>query len=218
MVTPTTTALPRKGQTTRHAILARATALASREGLDGVTIGRLAEEMGLSKSGLFAHFRSKEALQVQILAFAAERFVDEVVRPALAAPRGEPRVRAIFERWLGWARSHFEGGGCLFVAAATELDDQPGAARDQLVRAQRDWMETIATCFRTGITEGHFARGSDPEQFAYDVYGVMLAFHHAARLLGDPAAEARARVAFEGLLKGVRVTAVPATRKTERGR
>jgi AcrR family transcriptional regulator len=211
---------PRKGEVTRHAILARATALARREGLDGVTIGRLAEELGLSKSGLFAHFGSKEALQVQILEFAAQRFVDFVIRPALAAPRGEPRVRALFERWLEWARTHEQGpsGGCLFVAATTELDDQPGAARDQLVRSQRDWMETIATCFRTGITEGHFHAAADADQFAYDLYGAMLAHHHASRLLGDPAADARARAAFEALLAGARGPASPAARKTERAR
>ncbi len=91
-----------KGEVTRQAILERATALASRCGLEGVSIGHLAEDLGLSKSGLFAHFGAKETLQVEILRFAADRFVQAVVRPALAAPRGEPRVRAIFERWLGW--------------------------------------------------------------------------------------------------------------------
>ena len=200
----------RKGETTRQAILERATVLASREGLDGLTIGTLAADLGLSKSGLFAHFRSKDALQVQILEFAGQKFVDAVVRPALAVPRGEARVRALFEHWLAWAESHHPGG-CLFVAAATELDDQPGPARDQLVRSQRDWMETIATCFRTGIAEGHFAPDAEPEQFAYSLYGVMLAYHHAARLLGDPAAVPRARAAFEALLEGVRAAgAAPA--------
>ena len=208
---------PRKGETTRQAILERATVLASREGLDGVTIGTLAEDLGLSKSGLFAHFRSKDALQVQILEFAGKQFVDAVVRPALAAPRGEERVRALFERWLAWAESHHPGG-CLFVAAATELDDQPGPARDQLVRSQRDWMETLATCFRTGITEGHFDSGADAEQFAYSMHGVMLAYHYAARLLGDPAAVSRARAAFETLLQGVRAAGAAPARKMEKTR
>ena len=145
-----------KGELTRQAILERATALASRSGLEGVSIGHLAEELGLSKSGLFAHFGSKEALQVEILRFAAERFVENVVRPALAQPRGEPRVRAIFERWIAWGRSQSVPGGCLFVAAASELDDRPGPARDELVRLQRDWLDSIAIAFRSGITEGHF--------------------------------------------------------------
>jgi AcrR family transcriptional regulator len=206
-----------KGAVTRQAILEKALALASRKGLEGITIGRLSQELGLSKSGLFAHFRSKDALQVQVLQQAAAHFVDEVVRPALGARRGEPRVRALFDRWLDWARSQRTPGGCPFVAAAIELDDQPGPARDELVRTQRDWLETVATCFRTGITEGQFASTAEPEQFAHDFNGIMLAYHHAARLLADPSAEARARTAFESLLAAARPRAgaarpAPATR------
>jgi AcrR family transcriptional regulator len=193
-----------KGDLTRQAILERATALASRVGLEGVTIGRLSEDLGLSKSGLFAHFGAKGALEVEVLRFAAARFVQDVVRPALAAPRGEPRVRALLERWLAWGRSHAVPGGCIFVAAASELDDRPGPARDELVRLQRDWLETIATCFRTGITEGHFRRDADPDQFAYDLYAVMLGCHHAMRLLRDPEAESRARRSVEALLVSAR--------------
>jgi AcrR family transcriptional regulator len=193
-----------KGEVTRQAILERATALASRCGLEGVSIGHLAEDLGLSKSGLFAHFGSKEALQVEILRFAADRFVQAVVRPALAEPRGEPRVRAIFERWLGWGRSHSVPGGCLFVAAASELDDRPGPARDELVRLQKEWMDSIAICFRSGISEGHFRADADPEQFAHDLYSVMLGYHHAQRLLRDPAADSRARASMEALLAAAR--------------
>lgn len=205
-----------KGEITRQAILERATALASRSGLEGISIGHLAEELGLSKSGLFAHFGSKEALQVEILRFAAERFVEHVVRPALAQPRGEPRVRAIFERWIAWSRSHSVPGGCLFVAAASELDDRPGPARDELVRLQRDWMDTIAISFRSGITEGHFRADADPEQFAHDLYSVALGYHHAQRLLRDPAADARAHASMEALLKAARRPAGPAQIKAVR--
>jgi AcrR family transcriptional regulator len=193
-----------KGEATRTAILERATRLASQLGLDGVTIGALAEDLELSKSGLFAHFRSKEALQVQILEHAAALFVERVVRPALAAPRGEPRVRALFERWLEWARARPLPGGCLFVAAAVELDDRPGPARDRLVQAQRDWLGVIATCCRVAVEEGHFRPGMDPERFAQDLYGIELAYHHAARLLRDPQAEPRARASFETLIASVR--------------
>jgi AcrR family transcriptional regulator len=193
-----------KGEVTRQAILERATALASRCGLEGVSIGHLAEDLGLSKSGLFAHFGAKETLQVEILRFAADRFVQAVVRPALAEPRGEPRVRAIFERWLGWGRSHSVPGGCLFVAAASELDDRPGPARDELVRLQKEWMDSIAICFRSGISEGHFRADADPEQFAHDLYSVMLGYHHAQRLLRDPAADSRARASMEALLAAAR--------------
>jgi AcrR family transcriptional regulator len=193
----------RKGEVTRQAILEQAAVLASQVGLEGLSIGSLAEALELSKSGLFAHFRSKEALQVQLLDYATERFVDRVVRPALAAPRGEPRVRALFERWLEWPRAG-SFSGCIFVALATELDDRPGPARDRLVQSQKDWLDVIATSFRTGIAEGHFREDADPEQFAYDTYGVMLALHHASRLLRDPQALARARRAFESLLAAAR--------------
>jgi AcrR family transcriptional regulator len=200
-----------KGEDTRREILERAAGLASQVGLEGLTIGRLADELELSKSGLFAHFHSKEALQVETLRFAAELFVDRVVRPALKAPRGEPRVRALFERWLEWAKANPLPGGCVFVAAASEMDDREGPAREELVRQQRDWLELIASVARTAIREGAFRADADPEQFAYELHGVKLAYHHASRLLRDPAAEARARRAFDALLDNVR--AVPARTK-----
>ena len=193
-----------KGDERRQLILERAAQTASRLGLEGLTIGRLASDLGLSKSGLFAHFQSKEALQVQTLRHAAELFVDRVVRPALKAPRGERRVRALFERWLAWAQADVLKGGCLFVAAATELDDQDGPVRDELVRQQRDWLELIANVARTGIAEGDFRPGLDGEQLAYELYGVMLAFHHARRLLRDPRAPQRARDAFDALVEAAR--------------
>ena len=194
-----------KGDLTRNAILEHAAALASQVGLEGLSIGRLAQDLELSKSGLFAHFHSKETLQIKVLEHAAAVFVERVIRPALAAPRGEPRVRALFERWLVWPQKNGLPGGCFFVAAATELDDRPGPVRDVLVQQQRDWLDTIATVVRTAIAEGHFRPEVDPEQFAHDLYGVMLAYHHAVRLLDDPRAEQRARTAFESLVAHARV-------------
>jgi AcrR family transcriptional regulator len=193
-----------KGDERRQLILERAAQTASRLGLEGLTIGQLASDLGLSKSGLFAHFQSKEALQVQTLRHAAELFVDRVVRPALKAPRGERRLRALFERWLVWAEADVLKGGCLFVAAATELDDLDGPVRDELVRQQRDWLELIANVARTGIAEGDFRPGLDGEQVAYELYGVMLAYHHARRLLRDPRAPQRARDAFDALVEAAR--------------
>jgi AcrR family transcriptional regulator len=193
-----------KGQETRQAILGHALRLASQVGMEGLTIGRLADELGMSKSGLFAHFRSKDALQVEVLRTARERFVDGVVRPALAAPRGEPRVRALFERWLAWEHSPPLPGGCPFVAACFELDDRPGPARDFLVQTERDWLETLANVARTAVQEGHFRADLDAEQFAHDVLGITLAYVHAARLMGDPRARARADAAFEALLGAAR--------------
>lgn len=190
-----------KGEATKEAILDEATRLARTVGLGGMTIGVLADRTRLSKSGLYAHFRSKESLQLQLLEHAKVRFVAEVIAPALTAPRGEPRVRALFESWLRWDSAP---GGCIFTAAASELDDQPGPVRERVVRDQRDWLGTIAEVFRTGISEGQFRSGADPEQFAFDLEGVMLSFHLTNRLLGDAAAEDRARASFEALLAAAR--------------
>jgi AcrR family transcriptional regulator len=193
-----------RGEDTRQAILEGAAQMASRMGLEGLTIGHLAGELELSKSGLFARFQSKEALQVQTLRYTAQLFVDRVVRPALKAPRGEPRLRAVFERWLAWAESGSLKGGCLFVAAATELDDREGPVRVELVRQQRDWLELLADVARTGVGEGHFDPQLDAEQLAHDLHGVMLAYHHARRLLRDPRARERARRAFDALVLAAR--------------
>lgn len=190
-----------KGEATREAILDTASRLARSVGLGGITIGTLAAGAELSKSGLYAHFRSKESLQVQILEHTRARFVAEVMAPALTAPRGEPRVRAVFESWLTWDR---QPGGCLFVAASSELDDQPGPVRDRLVRYQQDWLDALAEVFRTGLAEGHFRSGADPEQFAFELDGVMLSHHMSSRLLGDPKTATRARHAFEALLDRAR--------------
>ncbi len=194
----------RKGDFTRQAILEHAMRLASRIGLAGLTIGRLAEDLKLSKSGLFAHFRSKEALQVQVLEAAGLRFVEKVIRPGLHKPRGLPRLRALVEGWLAWARSGPLPGGCLFVAASSELDDHPGPVRDRLVQLQKEWLEVLAQVVQTAVAEGHFRRQVDADQFAHDLYGIMLAYHHAVRLLRDPQAEPRVNRAFEALVRAAR--------------
>ena len=186
-----------KGGATRGVILDEAGRLARRIGLGGLTIGSLATQTGMSKSGLFAHFGSKESLQLQVVEHATERFTQEVIRPALREPRGEPRIRALFEQWLEWASIE---GGCPLVAAAFELDDQPGPLRDRLVSSQRDWADTLAMVFTGGITEGQFRPDADPRQFAQDVEGVMLAYHLASRLLSAPGAADRARRALDVLL------------------
>lgn len=194
-----------KGDETRQAILDHAVGLARQIGLQGLTIGRLADDLHLSKSGLFAHFKSKEALQVEVIDAAAAAFIEVVVKPALQVPRGEPRLRELFERWLHWESGQQSSGGCFFVQATAELDDQEGPARDRLVQLQRDWLDAIATTVSGAIREGHFAADVDAEQFAYDLHGVILAYHHAQRLLRDRRAEARARVALERLIAAARV-------------
>jgi len=193
-----------RGEQTREAILTHALGLATRIGFEGLTIGRLAEDLQMSKSGLFAHFRSKEALQLEILRMAGARMVDSVVKPALAAPRGEARVRALFDRWLAWEQSPGLPGGCPFMAASFELDDRPGPVRDYVVQNLRDWMDTLAGAARIAVQEGHFRADLDCEQFAHDCQGIGLAFVHASRLMRDPKARARAASAFETLLSACR--------------
>ncbi|MFT3771289.1 MAG: TetR/AcrR family transcriptional regulator [Minicystis sp.] len=191
-----------KGEDTRKTVLDAALALASEEGLMGVTIGRLADRVGMSKSGLFAHFSSKENLAVEILKEAADRFVSAVVAPALKARRGEPRVTALFDRWLAWER--ILPGGCVFVVAAVELDDKPGPARDVLAAAQKDWIETIATAARIAVDEGHFRPDLDVRQLAHEVYCLGYGHHFVSRLVRDPKAEARTRAAFNRIIRDAR--------------
>jgi AcrR family transcriptional regulator len=191
----------RKGQLTRAAILERAMDVASRCGLGGLTIGTLAEETQLSKSGLFAHFKSKESLQIDVLNYVANEFIERVVRAAMQEPRGIPRIRAIFDGWLRWSKWKSMPGGCIFVAAATELDDRPGPVRDRLVELQRDWLGAIARAASIAVEEKQFDARLDPSQFAHELYGIMLAYHHARRLMHDPKAEARARSAFDALIE-----------------
>ena len=196
-------ALPSKGDRTRDAILAGGVRLACRVGLGGLTIGSLATDAGLSKSGLYAHFGSKEALQLAVLDAAAQEFSAMVVLPALAAPRGEARIRALVDRWLECGRTRAPGG-CVFVKASTELDERPGPVRDHLQQLHRDLAAAIARMFAGAVTEGQLSAEADPEQFATDLHGVMLAYYHGHRLLSDPAAEPRARAAVDALLDAAR--------------
>lgn len=184
-------------------ILDEASDLASRVGLGGLTIGTLASATQLSKSGLYAHFASKEALQVEVLQHARDLFTDVVMRATVRAPRGEPRLRAFFDNWLAWQSGRF-AGGCIFIDAASEFDDQEGPVRDELVRAERDKFDSIALVIGTAISEGHFRPDIDPAQFAYELEGILLAHHHARRLMRDPSADDRARRAFERLVDSCR--------------
>lgn len=193
----------RKGEQTRTAILDEAVAIASEVGFTCLTIGQLADRVEMSKSGMFAHFRSKEALQLQTLERARERFTDVVVRPTLAAPRGITRVRTLVDRWLDWETEALRGG-CIFVTASVEYDDQPCSMRDALVCTQRDWLELIATVAGTAVAEGEFREDLDTEQFAFSLNGLMLGYHHAGRLMRDPKALEHTRAAVEQLLDNAR--------------
>lgn len=192
-----------KGDRTREAILERALEHSCRVGLAGLTIGDLARDTGMSKSGLYAHFGSKEALQIAVIDAAAEEFTRNVVVPALAAPRGEARILALVDLWLDCGRTR-QPGGCLIVKASTELDEQPGPLRDRLRAHHRRLDDAIARILAGGISERQFRHDVDMHQFATDLYGVMLAFYHGYRLLADPDAETRARAAVAALLDAAR--------------
>jgi AcrR family transcriptional regulator len=189
-----------KGAETRERILDQAVRIASRDGLEGLTIGSLSSELNLSKSGLFAHFGSKDELQLQVLQAAVARFNETVVRPALSAPRGEPRIRSFFEHWLLWSNDPAMPGGCILVAASVELDDRPGPQRDFLAQAHRDRAAFLAKAARMSVDAGHSRPDLDADQFAFDMDCIAIGYHHAKRLLCDPRAETHARAAFERLL------------------
>ena len=195
----------RKGEVTRLAILDGALQVVSRIGFRSLSIGSLAKHMKMSKSGLFAHFQSKEQLQLQTLEHARRQFVEVVVRPALSRPDGEERLEAFFDNWRRWD-SKLEGG-CLFVGAAHELDDQPGPLRDALVKDQREWQGLLADTAASAVREGEFRHDVEPAQFAYEFQGLILVHHYASHLLlGDEAAGERTRAALERLMASARTT------------
>ncbi|MBX7114176.1 MAG: TetR/AcrR family transcriptional regulator [Myxococcaceae bacterium] len=189
-----------KGESTRERIIERAFLLAGRDGLNGLSLGSLSDALNMSKSGLFAHFGSKEELQVAVLKHAADTFTEQVIKPALKAPRGLPRLEAMFNHWLEWGTDPKMPGGCLFPQASAELDDHWGAPRSVLVSSQQALLATIARAARLCVEEGHFRSGLDTEQFAFEAQGLILGFHHSFRLLRDPKAMKRARAAFARLL------------------
>lgn len=193
-----------KGAATHQTILEHAGKLASQLGVEGVTIGRLAVDLALSKSGLFAHFRSKEELQLQLLEYARLRFVETVIDPAFRAPPGEERVQAIFDHWLLWPEKSALPGGCIFVAASFELDDRPGPVRDRLAELQGEWFDSLERAAGSAVKRGHFRSDLDCRLFAHEMYGQLMSGHLAERLLRDPDAKERTRRAFAGLMARAR--------------
>jgi AcrR family transcriptional regulator len=191
-----------KGAETRRSIVDHAIGVAATAGLESLTIGTLASDLGMSKSGLFAHFNSKEQLQLGVLQEAVERFVAHVVVPALGKPRGEPRVSAMFDRWIDWAKT--QPGGCIIHSASSELDDRPGVLRDFLLGAHRDLRDTVKRAAQLSCAEGHFRAELDLDQFAFEFTAIALGYHHSSRLLRDRAAEKRAHRAFASLVERAR--------------
>lgn len=194
----------RKGERTREMILAEALALASQVGLEGLSIGSLAGRLGLSKSGLFAHFGSIEELQLATLKRTEDLFEQTVFRPALEQARGLPRLRALFQNWLGWARSPELPGGCLILSAAMEYDDRPGLIRDRVVNALRNARGAVAKAVSIAIDERQLLPDSDPHQLSFEIYALVIAAHFDRHLLSDVRADERAKAAFERLIAAYR--------------
>ena len=190
-----------KGERTRAAILDEALRLVSKSGLDGLTIGTLAEATSMSKSGLFAHFGSREELLLAVLAHGQAQFGEVVFQPAMQKPRGLPRLRAMFVNWLDWTESAELPGGCPMIGGAAEFDDKPGPVREMLAGGQRTWIETLKRAVRQAIDEGQLARDTDPEQIAFEMFGIALVVHHHRRLLGYKKARERALTALDSLFK-----------------
>ena len=190
---------PFKGRQTHAAILDAALALAAHVGLEGLSIGALAEVMQMSKSGVFAHFGSREELQICVVREYHARFEDEVFLPALRVPRGLPRLRALFERWVERVTVEIDSG-CIYISGAIEFDDRPGPVRDALVAMVQTWRRALAHAIELAIAEGHLRADTDRHQVLFEIHGLILALHHDARFLRQPGAIGRARAAFERML------------------
>ncbi|HKU46665.1 MAG TPA: TetR/AcrR family transcriptional regulator [Burkholderiales bacterium] len=191
---------PTKGEQTRAAILDEALKISSKLGLEGLTIGSLADATGMSKSGLFAHFGSREDLQLAVLEHAAQSYGERVFAPVLKIERGLPRLRALFERWLDWTLESGLPGGCIMISTAIEYDDRPGPIRDAAIANQHRGNAITAKAVRLAIEEGHLVSGTDPEQISFEMLGLVLASHNHRRLLGDKEARKRALTAFDELI------------------
>lgn len=174
-----------KGEQTRQLILDSAAEIASSEGLEGLTIGHLASELGMSKSGLFAHFGSKEDLQLATVARARERFVEAVFLPAMKAPRGVARLRALCDTWLDYAMQKIFPGGCFFAAAATEFDTRPGPVRDAIAEAWREWLLALEITISKAKEQGELSADVDPRRLAYELNAIVTSANTYSQLLGD---------------------------------
>jgi AcrR family transcriptional regulator len=188
-----------KGQQTRATILDAALSQASHMGLEGLSIGALADQTQMSKSGVFAHFGSREELQIAVIREYHARFEEEVFFPAVREARGLPRLRALFERWLRRVSVEVDSG-CIYISGAVEFDDRPGPVRDALASMVRAWQAALERAIRLSIAEGHLKPDTDALQMLFEVHGLILALHHDARFLRLPGAVDRARTAFDRIV------------------
>jgi AcrR family transcriptional regulator len=190
-----------KGAETRRTTLRRAAEIASVEGLDGLTIGRLAAELELSKSGIFAHFGSKEDLQLAVLDFARQVFVEHVLTPALTVERGLPRLTALYNRWIDYSRSRVFPGGCFFASAAAEFDARDGRVHDAVVEGFTRWMDVLTSVITQAVTLGHLHKDTDIPQLAFELDALIRAANSTSVLTGDHSAYDRAIAGIEARLR-----------------
>jgi AcrR family transcriptional regulator len=191
-----------KGAATRDSVVERALSIARTDGFEGLTIGGIAQAVGMSKSGVFAHFGSREDLQLAVLDVAAQRFTENVFAPAIREKRGLPRLRAIMKHWINWLRS--EGGGCPMVSAAVEYDDKPGPIRDRAVEYHTRLRKELARAVQMAIDSGELQADCDPMQVAFEIFAIELAMHHDSRLFNRDDAFARTERSMQRLLDSYR--------------
>jgi len=202
-----------KGQQTKAAIVDAALGLATQIGLDGLSIGALAEVMQMSKSGVFAHFGSREELQISVIREYHTRFEDEVFYPALLAPRGLPRLRALFGNWMKRTSVELDSG-CIYISGAVEFDDRPGPVRDALASSVSTWLAAMRRAVEMAVAEGHLRADTDAAQVAFEVHALILALHYEVRFLRSPGSLQRAVRAFESIVERQSAPAPKPARKS----
>jgi len=195
-----------KGQQTKATIIEAALGLASQIGLEGLSIGALAEVTGMSKSGVFAHFGSREELQISVIREYHDRFEAEVFYPAMQQARGVPRLQAMFDNWMVQTSTEIDSG-CIYISGAVEFDDRAGPVRDALASSVTSWQAAVRRAVEQAQEEGHLMREVDPLQVAFEVHGLILALHYEARFLKVPGAADRARQGFARILERYRTLA-----------
>ncbi|WHZ10412.1 MAG: putative transcriptional regulator for fatty acid degradation FadP, TetR family [Burkholderiaceae bacterium] len=200
---------PPKGQQTKAAIVQAALALATQYGLEGLSIGALADAMHMSKSGVFAHFGSREELQISVIREYHARFEREVFAPALREPRGLPRLAALFANWMRRTSAEIDSG-CLYISGAVEFDDRPGPVRDALADSVRTWLAAVHRAVQQAQQTGELRADADARQIAFEIHGLILAVHNEARFLKVPGSVARANAGFERLLRQYGASDAPA--------
>ena len=189
-----------KGQQTKAAIVDAALGLATQIGLEGLSIGALAEVTQMSKSGVFAHFGSREELQISVIREYHQRFEQEVFYPAMSEARGLPRLRAMFANWM--KRTSIEiDSGCIYISGAVEFDDRPGPVRDALASSVQTWQAAMKRAIELAKEEGHLDATTNEEQMLFEIHGLILALHYEARFLQNPGSIARAHAGFEQILQ-----------------